>query len=111
MSLLLDPPMLVGAGAAIQRLAPDDEAARRLESATLAVFLGASIPLYCNAPWMRWFARLMRAETGREFMLNSWVFDFEHRKPPLRTHLVSAAILATYPLWLRLGRRLAERSS
>ena len=43
-------------------------------------------------------------------MLNSGVLDLEHEDVRTATHVVSAAIFATYPLWARLGRRLARRA-
>jgi hypothetical protein len=42
-------------------------------------------------------------------MLNSGVFRFEHRSPAARTHAISAAIFATYPLWFWLGYRRGAR--
>jgi hypothetical protein len=39
------------------------------------------------------------------------VFRFEHERPSRRVHVVSAAILATYPLWYRLGMRLGGSRS
>ena len=42
-------------------------------------------------------------------MLNSGVLKLDHRRPSRRTHAVSAAIFATYPLWLYLGYRHGRR--
>ena len=42
-------------------------------------------------------------------MLNSGVFQLDHERPSPRTHAVSAAIFATYPLWLWLGYRHGKR--
>lgn len=109
MSFLVDPPLLVASGAAIGRWAPDEETARTLERATAALFLGASVPLYANAPWMHWFARAFGCESGRDLMLNSKVTRFEHERPPPWVHGLAAAIFLTYPLWLRLGLRLGAR--
>lgn len=109
MTLLVDPPLLVGTGAAIARLAPDERRARWLECAALAAFLGAGVSLYCNASWMEWFRRPFPAESGRDFMLNSMVFHVEYRHPRPAVHIGAAAVFATYPLWLRLGGWLARR--
>lgn len=106
MTLLVDPPLLVGAGAVVNRLAPHRRLARRLELLVLAGFLGVGVPLYCNASWIDWFRRPFPAETGRDFMLNSLLFDFEHRRPSPAVHVLAAGVFATYPLWLRLGTRL-----
>ena len=111
MSFLADPPLLVVSGAAIERLAPDEGAAARASAAVLGTFLVTSGALYVNAPWIRPFWEACRAETGRDWMLNSGVFRFDHRRAGWPTHLLGLAIFATYPRWLRLGRQLARRRS
>src|SRR5207237_977339 len=80
MSFLVDPPMLVMTGAAIERLAPDERAASRASTAVLGTFLVTSGALYTNARWIRPFWEACRAETGRDWMLNSGVFGFDHRR-------------------------------
>ena len=75
----------------------------------MAVFWGVSIPLYLNRRWTKPVWRLCRADSGRDWMLNSSVLKLNHRRPSRRTHVVSAAILATYPLWLYLGYRHGRR--
>lgn len=111
MSFLIDPPLLIAAGAVIERAAPNERAADVLESATVATFIGGSVGLYLNAEPTRWLWELCGAESGRDWMLNSGVFDLEHHDPPDRTHVAAAALFATYPLWPRLGRWLARRAS
>lgn len=111
MSFLIDPPLLIAAGAAIERIAPSEDVADVLEVATVATFIGGSVGLYLNAEPTRWLWELCGAESGRDWMLNSGVFDLEHHNPPDRTHAAAAALFATYPLWPRLGRWLARRSS
>jgi len=108
MSFLVDPPLLVASGAVIERAAPDDATARRLEAGVLGVFVVTSVSLYANARWTRWLARLCGARSGRDWMLNSGVFHFDDEKAGVPTHVVSAAIFCTYPLWIRLGRRLSR---
>lgn len=109
MSFLVDPPLLLGAGAVIEAASPDDRVARRLESAVLAVFLVTSVSLYANARWIHWLARLCRARSGRDWMLNSGVFSFDDERAGAPTHVVAAGIFLTYPLWIRLGRQAAAR--
>ena len=75
----------------------------------MAVFWGVSIPLYLNQRWTRPVWRACRAESGRDWMLNSGVLKLDHQRPSTRTHAVSAAIFATYPLWLYLGYRHGQR--
>jgi hypothetical protein len=43
-------------------------------------------------------------------MLNSGVFRFDFKRAGRRTHVVSALLFSTYPLWLRLGERRGRRS-
>jgi len=115
-SFLLDPPMLVGSGflaARITRgLSPDRRRQARwvLGTGTMAVFWITSVSLYLDREWTRWIWEMCRAESGRDWMLNSGVFRFDHRNVSPRTHAVSAGILATYPAWLVLGMRLGSRA-
>ena len=109
MSFLVDPPLLVASGAVIGSTVPDDATARRLETGVLGVFLVTSIALYANARWVHWLARLCGARSGRDWMLNSGVFRFDADAAGIPTHAVSGAIFCTYPLWIRLGRRLGAR--
>ena len=116
-SFLLDPPMLVGSGflaARITRgLSPDRRRQARwvLGTGTMAVFWITSVSLYLDREWTRWIWEMCRAESGRDWMLNSGVFRFDHRNVSPRTHAVSAGILATYPAWLVLGMRLGSRAT
>lgn len=107
MSFLVDPPMLVACGAA-SNLLPEDRARRLVRGAVLATFLGTSIALYANAPWTRWLWKLCRADSGRDWMINSGVTHFEHESPPAAVHVAAAAMFAAYPLWYRLGARLTR---
>jgi len=112
MSFLLDPPLLLASGAAIERLAPDEPTAALLEKATIITFLGISIGLYFNLPGLGFLWKPFRSRNGRDFMLNSGVFHIESSPvSSVRTHLVAAAIYATYPGFLRLGRVLGRRAS
>lgn len=113
MSFLIDPPWLYANGYAYGKLAPEEHqegTAAALGAATIAVFLVTSVSLYQNRRWTRPIWRLCRAQDGRDWMLNSGVFSFDHRRAGPRTHAVSAALFATYPAWLWLGWRRARRS-
>lgn len=107
MSFLIDPPWLYANGRAIAAVAP--EHSKPLATATMAVFWGVSIPLYLNARWTRPLWRACRARSGRDWMINSGVLRLEHERPGRATHIMSAAIFATYPLWLSLGLRHGRR--
>jgi len=108
-SFLLDPPMLVGTGwlaAKLTRRLPSEgrRAARKtLGVGTVAVFWITSVSLYLNREWTRWIWEMCRAESGRDWMLNSGVFHFDHRNPNRATLTVSVSILATYPAWFVVG--------
>lgn len=115
-SFLLDPPMLFAGGVILGRLLGDGRGSagcrstlQALEVLTIAVFWGTSISLYLNKEWTRWIWEMCGAESGRDWMLNSGVFSFDHRKTRPSTHAISAAILSTYPAWLLLGVRAGAR--
>lgn len=108
MSFLVDPPMLVAFGAA-SSLLPDERSRKAAERVVLVTFLGTSIGLYLNARPTRWLWELCRAESGRDWMLNSGVTHFEHRRSRPGVHVLAAALFAIYPFWYRLGARLAAR--
>lgn len=112
MSFLLDPPLLVVAGAAIERLVPDEIDARRAGRATVAVFVGVSVLLYARAPvpGLRRLWSPFGATDGRDFMLGSGIVSFADHDAGPRTHALAAAIFASYPAWLTAGRRLARRA-
>lgn len=107
MSFLIDPPLLYASGRTAAALPPERAAA--VTAATAVVFLATSISLYLNRPWTRPIWKLCRAQDGRDWMLNSGLFRFEHARPAARTHAVSAGIFATYPVWLWLGYRAGRR--
>ena len=107
MSFLIDGPWLYANGRAIAR-ATDDP--RPLATATMAVFWGVSIPLYLNQRWTRPIWRACRASSGRDWMINSGVLNVDADNVTTRGHALSAAIFATYPLWLWLGLKQQRRS-
>jgi hypothetical protein len=106
MSFLIDGPWLYANGRAIAR-ATDNPAP--LAAGTMAVFWGVSIPMYLNHRWTRPIWRACRAESGRDWMINSGVFKLDAEHPTCRIHAIGAAIFATYPLWLWLGLRHGRR--
>ena len=114
-SFLLDPPMLAASGwlsaKLTGRMTPEHRRSARkaLGVGTVAIFWATSVSLYLNREWTRWIWEMCRAESGRDWMLNSGVFRFDHRNPSRRTHVVSAAILATYPAWFAAGVKAGAR--
>lgn len=108
MSFLLDPPMLVAAGVLIERAVPAEQR-DVAEAATLGVFFGGSFGLYHNVPGLDviWFP--FRGDNGRDFMWNSGVFRLRTDDLGWGMHALAAAIFATYPFFLKFGRRLGRR--
>ena len=108
MSFVIDPPLLVASGAAIERLGVDEAQARRLRAGTLATFIGVSLALYANAPGLRAIWGPFGARSGREFMLTSGLARVDERAMTPARHAAALSLFATYPLWLRLGRALGR---
>ena len=77
----------------------------------LAIFYSVSISLWLDLPWVDGFVHAMpRAETGRDWMLNSGVFHFEYKGPPSTALTVFAVgFFITYVGWLALGARAGAR--
>ncbi len=106
MSFLIDPPWLYATGRVYGRLMPKrTPAARAVQTATAAAFLTTSISLYLNRPWTKPIWEGCRAQDGRDWMLNSGVFQIDQRRAGMRTHAIAATLFATYPWWLWLGER------
>ena len=108
-SFLLDPPLLVAAGAAIERTAPSPQAARKLSSATVALFIGVSAALYANVPGLGAWWKPFRARSGREFMLSSGLGRVDTESLSRAQHASALSLFVLYPAWLALGRRAARR--
>jgi hypothetical protein len=111
-SFLIDPPWLYANGRAYAQLAPEraqGRTAAALGAATIGAFWAVSISLYANRRWTRPIWRLCRADDGRDWMLNSGVFRLDHAHAGPATHATSAALFASYPLWLWLGWRDGRR--
>ncbi|OBH51339.1 hypothetical protein A5687_10575 [Mycobacterium mantenii] len=104
MSFLLDPPLLMASGALIERHVPPE---RRdvAEAAVLGIFFGGSFGLYNNVPGLGLLWRPFRARNGRDFMWNSGVFKVNTAEGGWPLHAAAAAIFATYPFFIKMGRR------
>ena len=109
MSFLLDPPLLIASGAAVERAVEDPRAARRLRAATVATFVGVSVALYANAPGLSAIWRPFGARSGREFMLASGLARVDESRIGPGRHVAALSLFALYPLWFELGRAVARR--
>jgi hypothetical protein len=109
-SFLLDPPLLFASGVLIERALPEE---RRdvAEAATLGVFFGGSFGLYHNVPGLGVLWRPFRARDGRDFMWNSGVFGVNTEEAEWPLHAAAGGIFATYPFFIKLGRKLGRRLS
>lgn len=107
MSFLIDGPWLYANGRVLAH-APREQQ-DKLAAATLGVFLATSVSLYLNRPWTRPIWSMCRASSGRDWMLNSGVLRIDAQRAGRRTHVVSALLFATYPVWLWLGLRNGRR--
>jgi len=109
MSFVIDPPLLVASGAAIEAVAGDDEVtARRLRGATVALFVGVSAGLYANLPGLGRIWRPFGSRSGREFMLTSGLARIDERRIAPHRHAAALSLFALYPLWVRLGAALVR---
>ncbi|MBS4728626.1 hypothetical protein MSM1_09870 [Mycobacterium sp. SM1] len=108
MSFLFDPPMLLASGVLIERVVAEEKR-DFAEAATLGAFFGTSFGLYHNVPGLGLMWRPFRAQNGRDFMWNSGVFDLNTEQLKWPMHAAAGAMFATYPLFIKLGRRLGRR--
>jgi hypothetical protein len=108
MSFLFDPPLLVASGVLIERAIPAEQR-DVAEAATLGVFFGGSFGLYQNVPGLDVIWSGFRGRNGRDFMWNSGVFRMRTDDLGWAMHALAAAIFATYPFFLKAGRRLGRR--
>ncbi len=116
-SFLIDGPWLVSFGWFYAKLADrmfknaetNKKVRKFLSVSTITAFYITSISLYFNLEWSRWIWEMCRAESGRDWMINSGVFKFDHENVTPKGHAICAAIFATYPLWLKAGFMLADK--
>jgi hypothetical protein len=115
-SFLIDGPWLVSIGWVLGKIvnkfakdADENKKARLLLSvATIAIFYITSISLYFNLEWTRWLWEMCGAESGRDWMINSGVFNFDHENVSTKGHVIAALMFLTYPVWLKAGFKLAD---
>jgi hypothetical protein len=106
-SFVIDPPLLVASGAAIEAVSGGDEtAARRGRRLVAGLFVGVSLCLYANVPGLGRIWRPFGARSGREFMLTSGLARIDEEKITPAQHLGALSLFALYPLWVRLGAAL-----
>jgi hypothetical protein len=106
-SFLIDAPWLYANGRVLAKL--PEPAHKPIATATIATFWGAGAAMYFDKPWIRWLWQRIPARDGRDFMINSGVLKFDHERDRSKADRISAAIFATYPLWLWLGLRHGRR--
>jgi hypothetical protein len=110
-SFVIDPPLLVASGAAIEATTGNDPArARRLRLAITGLFVGVSVALYANSPGLGRIWRPFGARSGREFMLTSGLGRLDGRPLGPSRHAAALSLFLLYPLWARLGAALVRAS-
>ncbi len=109
MSFLLDPPLLVASGAAIEKLGADGRQRRAASTAAVTLFVGVSGLLYANAPGLSYFWKPFGSRSGRDFMLGSGLVEIDQSSLTPARHALVLSQFALYPLWLAAGRALAAR--
>jgi hypothetical protein len=111
-SFVLDPPLLVASGAAIEAaVGNDEEQARRLRGAVSILFIAVSVALYANAPGLGRIWRPFGSRSGREFMLTSGLARVDEQRISPQRHAAALSLFVLYPLWARLGSALVRSSS
>jgi hypothetical protein len=116
-SFLIDGPWLLCIGwvlgKIVNKMVDDEEKSKSakmfLGLATIATFWITSVSLYFNMEWTRWIWEMCGAESGRDWMINSGVFNFDHENVDGKGHLLAALLFLTYPVWLKAGFKLADR--
>ena len=111
MSFIIDPPLLVATGAAVEHAVADRKLARTLEVGTVATFIAVSLALYANAPGLRAIWAPFGARSGREFMLTSGLAEIDEHAMRASHHAAALSQFALYPLWFRLGTMAARRTA
>jgi len=114
-SFLIDGPWLLSigfiTGKILNKFVEDQDDKKRarfwITLATVVGFWITSISLYFNMEWVRWMWEMCGAESGRDWMINSGVFNFDHENVTTKGHLICALIFSTYPIWLMAGFKLA----
>jgi len=109
MSFVIDPPLLVASGAAIEAVAgKDEEAKRRLRTGVVGLFVGVSLALYANLPGLGRIWRPFGSRSGREFMLTSGIARVDESRIAPSQHAAALSLFLLYPLWPRLGAALVR---
>jgi hypothetical protein len=108
-SFVIDPPLLVASGAAIEAVVGEDEiTARRLRGGVAGFFVLVSMALYANAPGLDRLWRPFGSRSGREFMLTSGLARVDERRISVPQHATALSLFLLYPFWVRLGSALVR---
>ena len=110
MSFLVDPLLLVVCGALIVWLhnrllhRVTQHAKIFLAAFTLIMFWVVAGSMYLNLSWFDWVWQWMgQAASGRDFMINSGVFNFEYASTAGLIDTVALILFLLYPVWLYCG--------
>ncbi len=110
MSFLVDPLLLVVCGALIiwlhNRLLHrvTHRAKTFLATFTLIIFWFIAGSMYLNLGWFDWaWQWIGQAASGRDFMINSGLFNFEYANTAGLIDTVALILFILYPVWLYCG--------
>ncbi|MDD5749146.1 MAG: hypothetical protein PHP64_08950 [Actinomycetota bacterium] len=115
-SFLIDGPWLVSLGwifgKLVDRYFESGETSNQIKGflgvATVVCFWVTSVSLYFNLRWVRWLWEMCGAESGRDWMINSGVFNFDHENMSASGHALAALLFLLYPVWIKAGFKLSE---
>ena len=110
MSFLLDPFLLILCGTVVVWLRNrrlyriSQQATKILGIVTVLLFWVVAGSLYLNMGWFDWMWQWTgRAANGRDFMINSCIFQFEYLSTAGLIDFIALFLFLLYPLWLYLG--------
>lgn len=115
MTLLVDPPLLYGAGYGLGRLSNDHRRSGKVAAVVSGAVLGLSVATYCDVPFMRPVWERLGGRSGRDLILNSWVLKLDPDARSATRRAIVASLFSAYPAWmaagLAAGRRQRARGS
>jgi hypothetical protein len=72
----------------------------------LVLFWVSSVGMYCEWSATAWMGKMMGDESGRDWMINSGIFNFDWRNLTVGSHILFGTLFAAYPLCLYTDLRI-----
>jgi len=108
-SFLIDVFWLIGLGFVVAWLNaafPGRHLVEILSGVILVLFWLSSVGMYCEWSAAAWMWQMTGAESGRDWMINSGIFNFDWRNLTVGSHILFGTLFVAYPLWLYTGLRI-----